>query len=213
MMSDDLISRLAGDLKPVRRRSVGVDAAILAFVGCVEVVLFLLFAGMRPDMPAALEMPSFWWRLISLGLIAGIGGSVAVWSLNPTESPRDGLRWLLGVVVASLAAGWLIDAAQGGVPGLVERLDWRNGVQCVYKMVLLSAPVVVALGILMRRGAATDVRGTALAAGLGAAGWGAFVFVLACPFDDPLYIAVWYGVGCGLVTVLARLLLPRLTRW
>jgi hypothetical protein len=65
----------------------------------------------------------------------------------------------------------------------------------------------------MRRGAPTDTAGTSLAVGIAAAAWGAFVFVFACPFDDPLYIAVWYTVGCGLVTILARLLLPRLVRW
>jgi hypothetical protein len=37
--------------------------------------------------------------------------------------------------------------------------------------------------------------------------------VFACPFDDPLYIAVWYALGCGLVAGFTRLVLPRLTRW
>src|ERR1700749_3773620 len=52
--------------------------------------------------------------------------------------------------------------------------------------------------------------GTALAAGLSAAGWGAFVF--ACPSDDPLYIAVWYTLGCTIVTMLGRAVLLRLSR-
>jgi len=52
-----------------------------------------------------------------------------------------------------------------------------------------------------------------LTAGLAAAGWGAFVFAFACPVDDPLYVAVWYSLGCGAVTLLARLVLPHLTRW
>jgi hypothetical protein len=65
----------------------------------------------------------------------------------------------------------------------------------------------------MRRGAPTDHAGTAFAAGLASATWGAFVFVFACPFDDPLYVAVWYSLSCGAVTLFARLTLPRLTRW
>ena len=67
------------------------------------------------------------------------------------------------------------------------------------------------LGVLIRRGAPTDRAGTALAAGLSSAAWGAFVF--ACPSDDPLYIAVWYTVGCSLVTILGRAVLIRLSRW
>jgi hypothetical protein len=78
---------------------------------------------------------------------------------------------------------------------------------------VLSLPAVIGLGLLMRRGAPTDTGGTSLAVGITAAAWGAFVFVFACPYDDPLYIVVWYSVGCGLVTLLARLALPHLTRW
>ena len=54
---------------------------------------------------------------------------------------------------------------------------------------------------------------TSLTAGIAAAAWGAFVFVFACPYDDPLYIVVWYGVGCALVALLSRAVLPWLTRW
>ena len=78
-------------------------------------------------------------------------------------------------------------------------------------MVALSIPPAIAFGILMRRGAPTDRPGTALAAGLSAAGWGAFVF--AGPSDDPLYIAVWYTLGCTIVTMLGRAVLLRLSQW
>ena len=123
------------------------------------------------------------------------------------------MRWLSATIALSLVTGWVIDASRDGLPALVARLNWHDGLQCVYKMVLLSMPAVIGLGLLMRRGAPTDASGTSLAVGIAAAAWGAFVFVFACPHDDPLYIAVWYAVGCGLVTLLARLVLPRLTRW
>ena len=77
----------------------------------------------------------------------------------------------------------------------------------------LSVPQVIAIGIIIRRGAPTDRSGTALAAGLASAAWGTFVFIFACPSDDPLYIAVWYTIGCGIVTVFAQLTLLRLSRW
>ena len=112
-----------------------------------------------------------------------------------------------------LAAGWFIDASGAGLPALAARLRWRDGLGCVAKMAALSAPAVIGLGVLMRRGAATDAGGTALASGVAAAAWGAFMFVFACPFDDPLYIAVWYAVGCGLVAGLVRAVLSRLARW
>jgi hypothetical protein len=213
MRTDQFIDRLVHQLKPVRRRTALGDAPILAPLAVLELALFLGVGMMRPDMPMAMEQPSFWWKLASLGLIAGVSGTVAIVSLDPVRSPRPGLRWTMALVALCLASGWVLDASQDGFAALISRLDWRNGVQCLYKMVALSMPAVLALGWLMRRGATIDGSGTALAAGLAAAGWGAFVFVFACPVDDPLYVVVWYSLGCGTVTLLARLTLPRISRW
>lgn len=59
-------------------------------------------------------------------------------SLDPTASPRRGLRWLVALVAASLAAGWFIDAARSGLPVLLGRLHWRDGLGCAAKMAALS---------------------------------------------------------------------------
>lgn len=211
--NDRLVDRLVSDLKPVRPRRTGGDALVFAALCAVELALFLGLGAMRLDMPMAMELPSFWWKLGSLGIIALVGGTVAVLSFDPVNSPRKGLRLLAAVVAVCLAAGWAVDASRDGLPALAARVDWRNGLQCVAKMALLSAPAVIGLGVLMRRGAPTDAGGAALSSGIAAASWGAFVFVFACPFDDPLYIALWYAVGCGIVTLFARLVLPPLTRW
>ena len=182
-------------------------------LGGVELGLLLGLGLMRPDMPMAMHLPSFWWKLVSLGLIALVSGAVAILSLDPIRSPRRGLRWVFALIALSLTTGWVIDAARDGYSVLLTRLDWRDGLQCLCKMVALSVPAVIALGLLMRRGAPTDQAGTALASGFAAATWGAFVFVFACPFDDPFYVFVWYSLGCGTVALFARIALPRLTRW
>jgi hypothetical protein len=213
MSIDPLIDRLASELKPVRRRTAWSDALALLVLCAIELGLFVVMGMARSDMPMAMHLPSFWWKLGSLGLIGLVSGTVAIMSLDPVRSPRRGLRWIVALIALCLASGWLLDASRDGFSTLIDRLDWRNGLQCVYEMAVLSVPAVIGLGLLMRRGAPTDRAGTALAAGLAAAAWGAFVFVFACPFDDPLYVAVWYSIGCGVVTLFARFTLPRLTRW
>jgi hypothetical protein len=213
MRTDSLVDRLSQDLRPVRPRSITREALLLLLLGVLEVAAFLGLGFMRPDMPVAVEAPSFWWKLTSMGLIAVLGAGVAILSADPVRSPRRGLRWILVCIVAILASGWLIDASGHGLADLVRRLDWSQGLQCVWKMVALSIPPAIALGVLVRRGAPTDRGGTALAAGLSSAAWGAFVFVFACPSDDPLYIAVWYTVGCSIVTIVGRAALLRLSRW
>jgi hypothetical protein len=213
MRTDSLVDRLSQDLRPVRLRSIKREALLLLVLGTVEVAAFLGMGFMRPDMPVAMEAPSFWWKLSSMGLIAILGAGVAILSADPVRSPRRGLRWILVCIAVIFASGWLIDAAGDGLAELVRRLDWTQGLQCVWKMVVLSIPPAIALGGLIRRGAPTDRSGTALAAGLSSAALGAFVFVFACPSDDPLYIAVWYTVGCSIVAVLGRAILMRLSRW
>ena len=213
MRTDSLVDRLSQDLRPVRRRSVVRQALLLLLLAVVEGAAFLGMGFMRPDMPVAMEAPSFWWKLTSMGIIAVFGASIAILSADPVRSPRRGLRWILVCIVAIFASGWLIDAAGNGLADLVRRLDWSQGLQCVWQMVALSIPPAIALGVLVRRGAPTDRAGTALAAGLSSAAWGAFVFVFACPSDDPLYIAVWYTIGCSIVTIVGRGVLLRLSRW
>ena len=211
MRTDSLVDRLAQSLRPVLPRRIRREASLLLLFGAVEIAAFLGMGFM--DMPVAMEAPSFWWKLTSMGLIAFLGAGVALLSTDPVRSPRQGLRWILVCVAVIFASGWIIDAAGDGVAEPVRRLDWTQGLQCVWKMVVLSIPAVIALGGLIRRGAPTDRSGTALAAGLSSAAWGAFVFVFACPSDDPLYIAVWCTVGCSIVTLLGRVILMRLSRW
>ncbi len=213
MPDDQLLDRLVGGLRPVRRRRPGIEAIAVAGLCAVELALLLGLGFARPDMPMAMGLPSFWWKLGSLGVIAASGTVTAILSLDPAASPGSGLRRLLALVALCLLCGWCIDASRPGLAGLLVRLDWHDGVACVTKMVVLSLAPLLGLGLLMRRAAPTQPGGTSLAVGLSAGALGAFVFVFACPHDDPFYVAVWYLVGCGLVTLAARSLLPMLTRW
>lgn len=213
MSADPLIDRLVDGLRPVRRRTVWADAFALLLLLTLELALCLALGMSRSDMAMAMHHASFWWKLASLGLIGLLSGAVALLSLDPARSPRPGLRRVVLLVALCLAVGWPVDLARDGLASLLARLDWPDGLRCVYKMVVLAVPGVIGLGLVMRRGAPTDRGRTALAAGIAAGAWGAFVFVFACPVDDPLYLAVWYTAGCGLVALLARLALPPLTRW
>jgi hypothetical protein len=217
MPNDPFIDQLVRDLKPVQRRRAGMDAGIVVGLCIVELLLYLAMGAARPDIVAALQLPSFWWRLVSCGALALLAALTAIASFNPVASPHRGLRQLGALGALAIAAGWCVDAMHGsslgGNSALGARLNWPEGLQCLYHMVVLSLPPILALGLLMRRGAPTEPAGTALAIGIAAAAWGAFVYVFACPDDDALYIAVWYTVGMGLITLLARGLLPLLTRW
>lgn len=213
MPNEPLIDALAADLAPVRRRRIGRELLVLAGIGVVELALVLLLGGARPDIGVAMLLPSFWWKLLGLGALSAIGLVTAVCSFEPAASPRRGLRLLALAVGLVLAIGWAIDSGRAVTMPLAERLMWHHGLDCVFRMAVLSIPAVVALGVLMRHGAPTDRGASALAVGAASAAWGAFVFAFNCPSDDPLYIAFWYCLGCAVVTLIGRLVLPAITRW
>jgi hypothetical protein len=210
---DDLLNHLVADLAPVRPRTAWRDALPLAILCAVELALFLGAGMMRPDMHTAMGYPAFWWKLLSFGVLALIGMVTAVSSFDPSVSPKRGLLGAALAAAAALVVGLAVGLSHPHNLDLAKRLNWVSGVQCMVWMTLLSAPAVLALALLMRRGAPTDRRRTALAAGIAAAAWGSFVFVFACGHDDPLYVTIWYGLGCAVTIAYTRLLLARLIRW
>ncbi len=213
MKLDALIERLTEDLSPVRPRRVWIDALIIALIAAGELALLFAVGIAHLDMHRVMSQPTVGWRIVSLGLISLVSGWLAIRSFDPTFSARGSMRWLALIVVLCVAYGVLTSGLPVAVASIVQRLAWHSGVQCASKIVLLSIPPLLALAVLGHRGAPTDLRRTPLLIGLAAAAWGAFVFVFACPFNDPLYILTWYGLACGIVTLVARLVLPRFARW
>lgn len=215
--ADPLIDALVADLAPVRPRRWWREAALLAAAVVVEAVMVAEMFGMRPDMPTAMTEMAFLWKAASLTLVAVIGGAAALLSLDPavTGSRRIRRLWaaLAVLLPVALAAGWLVDAGASGGDALLRRLDWREGLGCVRHVVATAVPMLLVLAVVIRRGAPTRPDRTAAAAGLAASGLGALGFVLSCPHDDPLYVAVWYGLAVAAITGASRLLLPRLVRW
>ena len=207
------IDALVDDLKPVRPRRASRDVAMLVGLGAAELALFLAAGQLRPDMALAMSGPVFWWKLGFTAALA-IGGVVtAVAAFAPEAPPRHGLSILVALALATCALGWLFnDPARDAMP-MAMRLDWHSGIDCLTSMLELSLPPAIMLAAMMRRGAATRPGATALAAGLAAAGIGAFVFVFHCPYDDPLYVIAWYGLNVAIAAGVARLALPRFARW
>jgi hypothetical protein len=214
---DPIIDLLVADLGAVRPRRVWREAAVIGGLIAIELVLFALLRDVRPDLSAAMVTPMFWWKSMSFGVIGLLAAAAVLISLDPATTNRNRLsglwRGLAALAPVALALGWLIDAGASGGAALLARLDWREGLDCLLSVWLLSLPLVLVFGLLLRRGASTQPSRSAAAAGLAAAGFGAFIFAFHCPHDDPLYVTVWYGGAVLAVAGVARLLLPRLTRW
>jgi hypothetical protein len=210
---DKFLDTLVSELRPVRPRRPATEVLVIAALCAAELTLWLALGHAQPHLlQVARATPTFWWKLTSFAALAAVGAVTAIFSFDPTVSPRRGLMGILAILAGYLLLGVVLDDHVGKLD-LVQRLDIGDGVECLENVVLLSAPIVAALGWLMRRGATSHAEGTALACGAAAAAWGAFVWTFTCPHQDPLYVMVWYTLAWGISAGIARLVLPRLGRW
>ena len=207
--TDALILQLSSGLPPVKRRRVSRDAAALLALGAVELALVVLTAGLRPDMGRVIGAPFMIWKIGSLGVLAGLCCAVAIRSFAPPTSRARNLKIVLGLAVLAIVAGLTVTPPVDLGRPLMERLAPAHGLICAGAIVTLSLPLMVMLGVLMRRAAPVSPRRSALASGLAAATTGALIFTVRCPMNDPLYIVTWYTFGVAIVSATARWLLPR----
>ncbi|SER56441.1 NrsF family protein [Sphingobium sp. YR768] len=209
MSSESLISNLSSDLGPVQRRSMMREGGLVLALGAAELALFLGLGVMRPDMSHMVGSPYLMWRVGSLGLLAVIACVLAIRSFSPTARPRQGLMLACALAVAAIVGGAFVTPDGASERALLDRIDPAHGMLCAMSIFVLSLPIVALLGALMRRAAPTQPRLSALASGIAAGACGAFVFAFCCPFNDPLYVVVWYTIGCAAVAGAARWRLPR----
>ncbi|RZJ96070.1 MAG: DUF1109 domain-containing protein [Novosphingobium sp.] len=207
--NDTLILSLSADLVPVRRRSLLREAALLVSLVLAEFGVLLALGLIRPDMPQVIGSGFMVWKLGSLVVLAAACGAIALRSFAPMGWPRRGLTGAFALVAAALIAGLYLVRMPEDAGALFDRLMPEHGLICATAIVVLSLPLMALLGAMMRRAAPIHPKRSALASGLAAASCGALIFASCCPMNDPLYIAVWYLVGCGAVTAAARWLLPR----
>jgi len=209
MSSESLIFNLSSDLGPVQRRSMMREGGLVLALGAAELALFLGMGVMRPDMSHMAGSPYLMWRVGSLGLLAVVACVLAIQSFSPTARPRRGLMLACVLAVAAIVVGAFVTPDGANDRALLDRIDPARGMLCAMSIFVLSLPIVALLGALMRRAAPTQPRLSALASGIAAGACGAFVFAFCCPFNDPLYVVVWYTIGCAAVAGAARWHLPR----
>lgn len=209
MSNESLIADLSSDLTPVQRRSMLREGGLVLALGAAELMLFLGLGVMRPDMSHMAGSPFLMWRVGSLGLLAVIACVLAIRSFSPTAHPRPGLMLASAIAVAAIVGGAFVTPDGASARALLDRINPTSGILCATWIFVLSLPIVALLGALMRRAAPTQPRLSALASGIAAGACGAFVFAFCCPFNDPLYVVVWYSIGCAAVTAVARWCLPR----
>lgn len=213
MHADKLVDRLVSDLTPVSRPRMWRDIGLLILLVAIELGLYVGFGRVRADLELAMAQPVWWWKIGSTSALAMLATIIAVRSFVPAQDAPLARKSLAPLIILVIIAGWGINALTVTTVPMLDRLHWQTGLQCIVGVLGRSIVPMLAIGVMMRRGASTNPALSANAAGLAAAGWGSAIFAFHCPHDDVLYVSVWYATAMLLLVGTARLVLPRLTRW
>ena len=209
----DPIDDLVGALEPVRPARPGGLALRLVFPALLMSAAGLaILVGMRPDMPGALALPSFWIKLLAMTAIAAAGWFALAAASRPGRSPAPGLIAGGALIVLLLLAG-LANLVLASPESRMEALMGHSIQRCLPMVVLTALPVFAGSLLVLRRMAPTRLRLAGLAAGLFAGAAGAAVYSLSCTEASLTFLAVWYQLALLIVAALGALAGPRLLRW
>jgi len=212
-MTDDLIARLAADLKPVRRTAMVRRLWLAALPALlVSAVLMLVWLGPRPDMAEAVGTPIFW---IKSGYTLGLG-LFGLWAVERLSRPAESGKAPLitaALLLAAVAIAAVLDYVLMPASARELMLMGSSAQRCPFYIMALSVPFLAANVMLMRRLAPTNLTWAGTAAGLMAGALGAWVYSFHCTEPGLPFLASWYSLGIAAITALGAAFGRFLLRW
>lgn len=212
-MTDDLIAQLSSDLRPVPTSRLRLWLLAALAIGAVAAfAIMLAWIGLRRDLPGAFANPIFWTKF-GYTLAFAIFG---FWSAERLSRPGGSLRLpILGAIllVAITGVAGIVQMLMAP-PGDIRRLlIGGTALVCPFYIVALSAPVFIAIVLVMRRLAPTNLTLAGFAAGLAAGAAGCWVYAFHCGESGLPFITLWYTTGILATALIGAVVGRYLLRW
>ena len=212
-MTDDLIDRLAADLRPVHRLALQRRLGGALLLGlALSAMAMLAWLGLRADLSTAPGSIVFWVKsayTMALGLL----GLVALLTLSRPDG-RITWPWLAapGLLVALLAAA-VAQLTRASPDQVMPLVVGGSNLVCPWYIIALSLPLLGASLLVLRRLAPARPTLAGLAAGLMSGGIGAWVYSFHCGENGMMFLALWYTLGIAVVAALGAMLGRLMLRW
>ena len=210
-MTNLTIQQLVDDLQPVRAlRPMRSIAASLAIVG-VALALIMLYFGPRPDLLAGKPDAMFLLRSGTLLLLGVTNAYAAIGFASPSVG-RQSSSWQIAVAAALLFPMSALIVALSVSPSEAIAAT-QTGMKCLQVSLLGGLATAIPMVLHLRRGAPISPERAGWLTGISSGGLGAFAYNFHCPFNDLIYIGVWYTLAVGICAIAGRLIVPHLIRW
>lgn len=212
MKTNDLIAALVAD-GPKRALPQARYAALVLTVALpLAAAIFFVTLHARPDIALALGTLRFPFKFVVTLSLAVPAVGLALRLARPEATARRPAL-VLALPLALLAAGLGFEAATVPPSAWAARWIGSNALFCLVAIPFLSLVPLVAIMLVLRHGAPADPRLAGIVGGLAAGAIGATLYAAHCPDDSPFFVATWYAIAIGGVTLVGRWLGPRLLSW
>jgi hypothetical protein len=211
MKTNELIQALVADQDTSERAMAPYLAGAVALGLAGSLLIYAATLAPR-DLATALLAPRFVFKLVVALLLAAAAAPLVGRMARPDGAPETAWLALLAAPLL-LGLGVLIEMAVVDPSAWRSRLIGENAVACMLCIPLLSAPVLAATLVALRRGAPARPDLAGIFVGLLAGGLGAFLYASHCPDDSPLFVAAWYPLAIAAVVIAGRAVAVRLLRW
>lgn len=212
MKTEDLMARLAREIRPVRRlRHPWLRATMWVAATTIYLAAVVLFLAPPGRLGAALVDLRFSFEQLAAGLVGLTAGVAALATVVPGRSRRifiapiaAGALW-----ITIVAIGCVQDALRYRATGIPIQTDWP----CVAAIVMTGALPAIALVHMLRRGAPLTPR---ITLALGALSVAALANTSAClvrQHDTSMTVLLWHGTTVLALCGAAGLLGPSLMKW
>ena len=211
--TEKIIDELVAGLVPVRSSHLRERLVLGIGIGLtISAIAMVVTMGLRPDFASAAATSSFWIKFGFTGLLAGAGGAAVKGLARPDGSARNAvvLGGVAVLVMVTLALGQLLTSAPEDYRRLVMG---STALACPWLIVLLAAPILVTGLWTMRTMAPTRLTLAGSAVGLLAGSAAAFVYGFSCDESAMPFVAIWYGLGIGVTTLLGAAIGRSTLRW
>ena len=194
MRTSDFIGALAADPVPEPIRLGRRFAASLALGIAGAALLYLIFAGPRPDIAIAATSIRFLLKFVAAAMFALPSLLLVLRLARPDARPGALAAWLVAPV-ALIAVAVAVELMVVPDYMWVHKLVGTNWMYCTTMIPMMAAPILAALIAALRLGAPTRPALTGALAGAAAAGLAALLYASHCTDDSPLFVATWYPLA------------------
>lgn len=177
-----------------------------------SLLIFFSFLGIRSDFDRAMLDPHVVFKFIFAGSLFGSLIPLAFYAMRPEITLTPLLRRLFFPLIV-LGMGIAFQMATTPPDFWFSEMVGRYPASCLKNVPIFAAGPLVAILLMIRAGAPTQPIVSGAIAGALSGSLGAIIYALHCPDDSALFVAVWYSLAIGILSVVGGFLGHLWLKW